>query len=224
MTVFRTACVFVCSLVLIGTASQSALGQKSAPNDDDDPKYGLMIVIFSPQVDVSRSALAQKVVWNSFVAKLKRKRIGPLEAMNELTVSPAADRARAVEIAGIVPDKYTMWVQFTSRTDNIETGTKADDTNADILVARYTIFDPHSDTIRAQGDIEQEKLMELPVQTANNEKAIRNERGQVINARPDRQQPDGSSINGPKLLDNPSLERVGERLAERAISSIRNKN
>jgi hypothetical protein len=223
MTVFRTS--LVPAFMLAAAISVQLLAQKSVPQNasDDDPQYGLMIVIFSPQVDVSRTALAQKVVWDGFVAKLKNKNVGPLEAMNEITISAAADRARAIEIAGIEPDKYTMWVQFMSRADAIETGTKADDTLSDLVVARYIIFEPHSDKIRAQGDIEQEKPMDNPIQTADNQKALRNERGQVVNARADHRQPDGSSFNGPKLLDNTSLQRLGERLAERTIAAIRTK-
>ncbi len=181
---------------------------------------GLVIVIFSPEVDSSRRTAMQGAVWNSFIATLKKKNLKTLEVINEVAVNESADRARAVELARAEQERFTVWLQFSPQSPSADNG-HIGSSDSDRLVAKYIVFPPQSSAILAQGEIEQERVPESRYQTANNEKAITDNSGRVVNSRPVRRLPDGSLSNGPQTLDIDALKRVGELVAERVVSSIR---
>lgn len=182
---------------------------------------GLLIVIFSPEVDSSRRTMAQGVVWKRFIAKLKKKKITSLEAVNEVAINQTADRARAFELASGEQYKYTLWLQFAALREQPDND-RSNSTESERLVAKYILFAPASNTIIAQGEVEQERIPVSRYETANNQKPIRDNSGRVVNAKPASRLPDGSSSNGPQVLDIDTLERVGELVGERVVSAVVN--
>jgi len=183
---------------------------------------GFLIVIFSPEVDSSRRTAAQGAVWNSFIAKLRKKKVVALEVINEVAINDGADRARAFELARAEQFKFTIWLSFTALSES--TGKDRSATiDAERLVAKYIVFSPASNDILGQGEIEQERLPESRFQTANNEKVMRDNSGRVVNSRPAARLPDGSSTNGPGNLDIDALGRVGEAVGDRVVGLVRNR-
>jgi|GEM_PF-5677732 len=135
-----------------GIADGQAVGRDES-DDSDQPR--MLIVIFSPETNGTGQNLAQSVVWKSFVAELKKKKITNLSAINEVTLNENADRARVFEIARD-QSKYTVWIEFLTARGNIGDGISAGK-ELTRLVAKYTVFAPESNTIVGQGDIEQER-------------------------------------------------------------------
>jgi hypothetical protein len=182
---------------------------------------GLLIVIFSPEVDSSRRTMAQGAVWKSFIAKLKKKKVTSLEAVNEVAINQSADRSRALELAAAEKHKYTLWLQFAALRESIDND-RSNSVESERLVAKYVLFAPASTDIIAQGEVEQERIPISRYETANNQKPIRDQSGRVTNSRPATRLPDGSSTNGPQVLDIDTLERVGEVVGDRVGNAITN--
>jgi hypothetical protein len=208
-------------------SAQTTEGQAPGPSvanlrQHDSP--GFLIVIFSPEVDRSNRTAAQGVVWKSFVAKLKDAKVASLEVVNEVAINEAADRTRAFELARSEHNRFTIWLQFSALNAGTAsiTGDRTDIEDAERLAAKYMVFMPASNTVISQGEVEQERLPEPMIATQNNEKAIRNASGRVINARRQVRLPDGSlSTGGPRIMDVDSLKRVGEEVARRSISAVK---
>jgi len=212
----RFASVLFVLCAAFGIADGQAVGREES-DDSDQPR--MLIVIFSPETNGTGQNLAQSVVWKSFVAELKKKKITNLSAINEVTLNENADRARVFEIARD-QSKYTVWIEFLTARGNIGDGISAGK-ELTRLVARYTVFAPESNTIVGQGDIEQERAAESRFSTPNNEKVFRDNSGRVVNSRPAVRLPNGTSSNGTQMIDMDAYKRVGERVADRVIGAAR---
>lgn len=198
--------------------SQGDIKDVSALRMNDQP--GFLIVIFSPEVDTSNRTAAQGAVWKAFIERLKKKKVNALEAINEVAINDGADRSRAFELAAAEQTKYTIWLQFSALTESQENSRKGI-AASERLAAKYVVFAPASNQIIGQGEVEQERIPESQFGTANNQKVMRDNSGRVVNARAATSLPDGSSTNGPKTFDIDALIRVGEQVADRAISAVK---
>lgn len=215
------ACLIALFLCVICASTQLAQETKDpVSNLLEFSTPGLLIVIFSPEVDTSRRTAAQGAVWSNFVATLKKKKVTALEVINEVAVNDGADRARAFELAMTEQKKYTIWLQF-SALNEATSNSRKESSDAETLIARYIVFAPASNNILSQGEVEQERIPESRFQTANNEKVFRDNSGRVVNSRAATRLPDGSMSTGQKMIDIDALKRVGEQVAERVVSVIK---
>jgi hypothetical protein len=217
---YGASCVKLAAISLAIAAASAAHGQtnQAGAAGDEDEQPRLLIVVFSPEVNAGGQNLAQNVVWQSFVAALKKKKITDLSAINEVTLNENADRARVFEIARD-QSKYTVWLEFLTARGGLGDAPAGKDLLR--LVTRYTVFAPESNTIIGRGEIEQERAPEGLYSTQNNEKPMRDNSGRVINSRPAVRLPDGSSSTGAHMIDMDAYKRVGERVADRAVSAAR---
>jgi hypothetical protein len=214
----RIILIAACLLAAAGTLTAQDIKDVAALRQHNLP--GMLIVIFSPEVDSSRRTSAQGAVWNSFVAKLKKNKVLALEVVNEVAINEGADRARAFELAQNEQNKFTVWLQFSAVSDSMESD-RSKSVDSERLVAKYIVFAPASNDILGQGEIEQERVPESRFETVNNQKAIRDNSGRVINNKPAMKLPDGSSSNGQKTMDLDALTRVGELVGERAVNAVK---
>jgi hypothetical protein len=209
--------LFAITLAMAPGQAQGQRNTEAVPVDDEEaPK--ILVVIFSPGVGPSGQSQAQGVVWQSFVTGLKKKKITDLNAINELTLNENADRARVYEIARD-QSRYTVWIEFITGAGRIGDASAGRDLSR--LMARYTVFAPESNTIVGRGEIEQERAPEPLYSTPNNEKPIRDNSGRVVNSRPAVRLPDGSASTGAHTIDIDAYKRVGERMADRVVSSAK---
>lgn len=219
MTRYLLFLAILASPFLTGRAfAQSDSPDVSALRVSDQP--GFLIVIFSPEVDTSNRTAAQGAVWKAFIDRLKKKKVNALEVVNEVAINDGADRARAFELAAGEQAKFTIWLQFSSLVEAADNSRRST-TSAERLAAKYTVFPPAGSEMIGQGEIEQERIAESQFGTVNNQKVMRDNSGRVINARTPVSLPDGSSTNGPKTMDIDALRRVGEQVADRAISAVK---
>lgn len=213
LPIFLSIGVFICPIhAQENKDSIESLREYSVP--------GLLIVIFSPEVDSSRRSAAQGAVWNNFIATLRKKKVKTMEVVNEVAINESSDRARAFELAMAEQKKFTVWLQFSALKEAAGNNRK-DSADSESLVAKYIVFLPASNDILGQGEVEQERIPESRFETSNNEKVIRDNSGRVVNARPVARLPDGSVSNGQQTMDIDALKRVGEQIAERVVSSIK---
>jgi hypothetical protein len=204
---------------LIFTADTAAQGSPVANLRETDAP-GVLIVIFSPEVEPSNRTAAQGVVWKKFVERLRKKKVTSMEVVNEVAVNDAADRARAIELAASERDRYTIWLQFSALAETAETS-RTRVAPKERLTLKYQIFAPASDRILAQGEVEEQRSSQGQFQTGNNEKIFRDNSGRVVNARPNVQLPDGSTTGGPGMMDVDSLSKIGEEVADRLLSAVK---
>ena len=187
--------------------------QTQPPSDDDDEAPAFLIVIFSPEVDNSRRSMAQGAVWKSFVDKMK-KRTTKLSVVNEVTINEVSDRARALELARQF-NKFTIWLQFISinpGNSDIQYQTRGP-APTELLALKYVVFAPESNDILSSGEVEQERIPGSTFQTLS----------KGTTPRRSARLPDGSTTSGPDTTDLDSLKRVGEIVANRALSAVKKK-
>lgn len=205
--------------IVILSASVFAQGSPVANLRETDAP-GVLIVIFSPEVEPSNRTAAQGVVWKKFIERLRKKKVTSMEVVNEVAVNDAADRARALELAMTEQNRYTIWLQFSAIADAAETSrTKV--AAPERLTLKYQIYPPASNRVISQGEVEEQRAPQGQFQTANNEKVFRDNSGRVVNARPNVRLPDGSTTAGPAMMDIDSLSKIGEDVAERLLSAVK---
>jgi hypothetical protein len=210
------AAVFAVAILSIPVFSQDSpvanLRETDAP--------GVLIVIFSPEVEPSNRTAAQSVVWNKFVERLRKKKVTSMEVVNEVAINDAADRARALELALSSQNRYTIWLQFSAIPDIGETArTKV--ATSERLTLKYQIYAPASDRVLSQGEVEEQRAPQSQIQTANNEKVFRDNSGRVVNARPNVRLPSGNTTSGPTMMNIDSLGKIGVDVAERLVSTVK---
>ncbi|QQS31908.1 MAG: hypothetical protein IPM50_09470 [Acidobacteriota bacterium] len=209
------------SLFAMVILSNSAVAQGSpVANLRETDAPGVLIVIFSPEVEPSNRTAAQGVVWKKFIERLRKKKVTSMEVVNEVAVNDAADRARALDLAMAEQNRYTIWLQFSAITDAAETSrTKV--AAPERLTLKYQVYPPASNRVISQGEVEEQRSPQGQFQTANNEKVFRDNSGRVVNARPNVRLPDGSTTAGPAIMDIDSLSKIGEDVADRLLSAVK---
>lgn len=201
--------------------SSSAFAQGSpVANLRESDAPGVLIVIFSPEVEPSNRTAAQGVVWKKFIERLRKKKVTSMEVVNEVAVNDAADRARALELAIAEQSRYTIWLQFSAIADAAETS-RTRIAAPERLTLKYQIYPPASNRVISQGEVEEQRAPQGQFQTANNEKVFRDNSGRVVNARPNVRLPDGSTTAGPATMDIDSLSKIGEDVADRLLSAVK---
>jgi hypothetical protein len=219
MTLFGRFEIWMCENILriivfsaLVFGGMSVMAQQANVGDEDEaPSF--LIVIFSPAVDNGSRTTAEGVVWKSFVDRLK-KRTSKLSVVNEVAINESADRARAYELARQF-DKFTIWLQFSyinNTNADIQFHTRSAAT-PDLLALKYVVFAPASNDVLSNGDIEQERTPVSAFQTAS--------KGTNARRTGPARSPDGSSSAGPDTPDVDTLKRVGETVANRALSAVK---